>query len=158
MAVIPLCADKPYPVGVSYLMNAPVETEFEQAIARYQNGESIDVLIPVFKDICDRAPKNSAAWTCLAWLYLLGDRPKSAYKAASKAVKLSPQDPQAQVNLALAMLDTQKKGVRQHIDNALEVMAYSDELREELQRNCQDGLTRKPDWDNLKRVQNWLFA
>lgn len=151
-------ADHPYLVGVSYLMNAPVETEFEQAIARYQNGESVDELIPVFKDICDRAPKNSAAWTCLAWLYLLGDRPKSAYKAASKAVKLSPQDPQAQVNLALAMLDTEKKGVREHIDRALEVMAYSDELREELQRNCQDGLTRKPDWENLKRVQNWLLA
>lgn len=56
------------------------------------------------------------------------------------------------------MLDIGKPGVRTHIERALEVMAYSDELREELERNCQDGLTRKPDWQNLKRVQNWLFA
>ncbi|USR92051.1 hypothetical protein NEA10_04825 [Phormidium yuhuli AB48] len=139
-------------------MNSPLETEFEQAIARYQNGDAVEDLIPVFKDICDRAPKNSAAWTCLSWLYLLGDRPKSAHKAAHTAVKLTPQDPQAQVNLALAMLDIGKPGVRTHIERALEVMAYSDELREELERNCQDGLTRKPDWQNLKRVQNWLFA
>ncbi|NMG59738.1 hypothetical protein E1H12_14730, partial [Geitlerinema sp. P-1104] len=104
-------------------MTTPLETEFEQAIARYQNGEAVEDLIPIFKDICDRAPKNSAAWTCLSWLYLLSDRPKSAYNAANKAVKLTPQDPQAQVNLALAMLDIEKKGVRTHIDRALEVMA-----------------------------------
>lgn len=139
-------------------MNAPVETEFEQAIARYQNGEAAKELIPVFKDICDRAGKNSAAWTCLAWLYLLDDRPKSAYKAANKGVKLSPEDPQARVNLAVAMLECDKKGVREHIDRAAQVMSMSQELRDEVERNCQDGLTRKPDWATLQRVRDWLFG
>lgn len=139
-------------------MNAPVETDFEQAIARYQNGAPVEELIPTFKEICDRAPKNSSAWTCLAWLYLLDNRPKSAYKAANKGVKLSPEDPQARVNLALAMLECDKKGVREHIDRAAQVMAMSSELHEEVGKNCQDGLQRKPDWKNLQRVQNWLFG
>lgn len=138
-------------------MSQQIESDFEQAIARYQNGESPKALIPTFKEICDRASKNSAAWTCLAWLYLLDDRPKSAYKAATKAVKLTPEDPQAQVNLALAMLDCEKSGVRSHIDRAMEVMMASSELREEVQRNIEDGLQRKPDWKSLLRVRRWLF-
>ncbi|MBO9999301.1 MAG: hypothetical protein J7641_09900 [Cyanobacteria bacterium SID2] len=138
-------------------MTTQAESEFEQAIAQYQNGASVKELIPIFKDICDRATKSSAAWTCLAWLYLLDDRPKSAYKAAVKAVKLSPNDPQAQVNLAISMLECQKTGVRAHIDRALEVLNMSAELREEVERNFEDGLQRKPDWESLLRVRRWLF-
>ncbi|MEM6715838.1 MAG: hypothetical protein AAF622_12265, partial [Cyanobacteria bacterium P01_C01_bin.147] len=106
---------------------------------------------------CDRAPKSSAALTCLAWLYLLEDKPNSALKSAQKAVKLTPQDPQGRVNLALALLETQKKGVRDHIDEAVQVMMLSSELKEEVQKNLEEGLSRKPDWKNLQRVQKWLF-
>jgi predicted Zn-dependent protease len=137
-------------------MTQTLETLFDQAIERYKAGEPVEDLIPVFKDICDRAPKSAAAWACLSWLYLLKDKPNSAVKAAQKAVKLSPQDPQARVNLALAMLDAGKTGVRDHIEMADRVMAASDELRDEVMKNIEDGLTRKPDWPSLKRVQGWL--
>ncbi|MDJ0707862.1 MAG: tetratricopeptide repeat protein, partial [Leptolyngbyaceae cyanobacterium MO_188.B28] len=85
-------------------MTQTVDALFDEALERYSSGESADTLIPVFKDICDRAPKSSPAWTCLSWLYLLADKPNSAYKAAQRAVKLNPKDPQARVNLAIAML------------------------------------------------------
>lgn len=133
------------------------ETLFNQGLERYQAGEDPNNLIPIFKDLCDRAPKNSNAWTCLAWLYLLVDKPKEAYKAAQKAVKLNPQDPQARVNLALAMLDSGVKGVRPHIELAQQLIIADSSWKDEVKQNIEDGLTRKPGWKSLLQVQKWLF-
>ena len=138
-------------------MTQTVDALFDEGIERYQAGDSPEELIPVFKEVCDRAPKSSPAWTCLAWLYLLTEKPAKAYDAAQKAVKLNPQDPQARVNLALAMLESDKKGVRQHIELVQQIILVAAELREEVEHNIQDGLTRKPDWKSLQRVQAWLF-
>lgn len=138
-------------------MTQTAESIFDEGLKRYQEGESPETLIPVFKDVCDRSPKSSPAWTCLAWLYLLEDKPKSAYKAAQKAIKLNPEDPQARINLAIAMLETGQKGVRQHIDIVQSVVGAVSELRQEVQENFEDGLQRKPDWDSLKRVKSWIF-
>ena len=138
-------------------MTQSAESLFEQGIERYKSGESASELIPVFKEICDRTPKSSAALTCLSWLYLLEEKPNSAYKTAQKAVKLNPQDPQAHINLALALLETGKKGVRDHVEAASEVMMVSTELREEIQSSLEEGLSRKQDWKNLQRIYKWLF-
>jgi predicted Zn-dependent protease len=138
-------------------MTQTVETLFDEAIERYKAGEGPDTLIPVFKDICDRARKSSPAWTCLAWLYMLDNKPTQALTAAQKAVKLNPQDPQAQVNLAMAMLETSKKGVRDHVELAQQIMMVSEELRDEVKQNLEEGLSRKPDWASLVRIQKWLF-
>jgi predicted Zn-dependent protease len=138
-------------------MTQKSESLFQDAIERYQAGESPKDLIPVFQNICDRSAKNSPAWTCLSWLYLLDDRPALAYKAAQKAVKFNPDDPQARVNLAIAMLETQQKGVREHVDRAMELMMIASELEVEVQRNFEEGLSRKPNWKSLQRVRTWLF-
>ncbi|NJP11364.1 MAG: hypothetical protein HC866_19365 [Leptolyngbyaceae cyanobacterium RU_5_1] len=138
-------------------MTQAVDSLFDQGIERYKAGEEPETLIPVFKEVCDRAPKSSPAWTCLAWLYLLTDKPGKAYDAAQKGVKLNPQDPQARINLALAMLDTSKKGVRQHVEIVQKLILVSSELREEIEQNIQDGLTRKPEWKSLERIKVWLF-
>lgn len=138
-------------------MMAPTAEElFNSGLERYQSGENAQELIPVFKEVCDRAPKNSPAWTCLAWLYLLVDKPNAAYKAAQKAVKLNPQDPQARINLATAMLEAGQKGVREHVDVAGQILSMVPELQEEIANNFEDGLRRKPDWPSLQRVQSWL--
>jgi predicted Zn-dependent protease len=139
-------------------MTQTVESLFDTGLERYKAGESPELLIPVFKELCDRAPKSCAAWTCLSWLYLLDDSPNLAYKAAQKAVKINPQDPQARVNIAIAMLDTGQKGLRQHVDIASQVMLVSQELREELEKSFEDGLSRKPDWQSLIKVRSWLFG
>lgn len=138
-------------------MTQSTESLFEQGIERYNAGEPVSDLIPIFKEVCDSAPKSSAAFTCLAWLYLLDDQYTLGYKAAQKAVKLNPQDPQARVNLAIALLETGKKGVRDHIEVASQVMAVSSELREEVQKSIEEGLSRKHPWKSLERVQKWLF-
>ncbi|HEY9738510.1 MAG TPA: hypothetical protein V6D06_19590 [Trichocoleus sp.] len=139
-------------------MTETVETLFDTGIERYKAGESPEALIPVFKEVCERAPKSSASWTCLAWLYLLEDKASSALKAAQKAVKLNPQDPQARVNLAVAMLDSGKTGVREHIEVATQVMMAVPELKQEVQESIQDGFSRRPDWPSMSRVHNWLFG
>ncbi|MGJ3250230.1 MAG: tetratricopeptide repeat protein [Elainellaceae cyanobacterium] len=138
-------------------MTQTVDELFDEGIERYQSGEDAAQLIPVFKDVCERAAKSSPAWTCLAWLYLLDDKPSQAYKAAQRAVKLNPEDPQARVNLAIAMLETDKKGVRSHIEMASQLVAAVPELRDEVKKNCEEGLSRKPDWESLIRVKTWLF-
>jgi len=130
---------------------------FDIGLERYKAGEGPDTLIPVFQEICERSPKNPVAWSCLAWLYLLEDNSQQAYKAALKSVKLAQNAPQAQINLALAMLETGKTGVRKHIDMVKQQIAIDAELRDEVSESIEDGLKRKPDWDSLSRVKNWLF-
>ncbi|MBD2232340.1 tetratricopeptide repeat protein [Phormidium tenue] len=137
-------------------MTQTVETLFDEGIERYKKGEDPAELIPVFKEVCDRAPKSAAAWACLAWLYLLTDKPNAGLKAAQKAVKLNPQDPQGRVNLAVAMLDAGKPGVREHIEIAGQVMTVADDLKKEVMDSINDGLVRKPDWKSLSRVKQWL--
>ncbi|MBD2354069.1 hypothetical protein H6G41_05440 [Tolypothrix sp. FACHB-123] len=138
-------------------MTNTVESLFDTGLERYKAGESAAALIPVFKEICDRAPKSSSAWTCLAWLYLLENKGNLAYKAALKAVKLNPQDPQARINLAVAMLETKQKGLREHVDFAQQLIFVNQEWEEEVKHSIEDGLTRKPDWQSLTKVKNWLF-
>lgn len=129
---------------------------FDAGLERYNAGEGPDTLIPVFKDICDRSPKLAAAWSCLAWLYLLENKPEQAYKVAQKGVKLDQNAPQGRVNLVLAMLETGQKGVREHIDVVKQLMAHDSEVRNDLSESIEDGLTRKPDWKSLARVKTWL--
>ena len=138
-------------------MSESVTSLLESALERYKAGEEPQKLIPTFKAICDRAPKNSISWTCLAWLYLLTDKPDRALKAAQKSVKLAPRDPQSRINLALAMLDAGKTGVRQHVEVAQQSIALDSQLRSEVQENIEDGLKKKPDWKSLQRVKSWLI-
>lgn len=138
-------------------MTNTVDSLFDTGLERYKAGEEALTLIPVFKELCDRAPRSSPAWTCLAWLYLLDDKPNLAYKAAQKAVKLNPQDPQARVNLAVAMLETGQKGLRQHVDFAQQLIFVNPDWREEVKNSIEDGFNRKPDWQSLAKVKNWLF-
>ncbi|MDB9314490.1 hypothetical protein PN462_15365 [Spirulina sp. CS-785/01] len=137
-------------------MSESVASLYESGLERYQAGESPETLIPVFKEICDRARKNAAAWSSLAWLYLLADKPNQALRAAQKSVKMDKKAPQVRINLALAMLETGQKGVRTHIEAAQEMMALSSEIRQDIEENIADGLNRKPDWEALHRVKQWL--
>lgn len=137
-------------------MNESATSLFDTGLERYKAGEGPETLIPVFKDVCDRAPKIAAAWSCLAWLYLLEDKPDQAYKAALKGVKLDQDAPQARINLVVAMLETGQKGVRQHIDVAKQLMEIDPGIRRDLYESLEDGLTRKPNWTALNRVKQWL--
>lgn len=139
-------------------MVEPVASLYENGLERYKNGESAESLIPVFKEICDRSKKNATAWSSLAWLYLLVDKPQQALKAAQKGVKLDKNSPQGRINLAIALLETETKGVREQIEIVQRVMSFNSEIRQELAENIEDGLTRKPDWASLIRVKNWLFT
>lgn len=138
-------------------MTETVEALFDQGLERYNAGESAATLLPVFKDVCDRSPKSSSAWTCLSWLYLLDSKPSQAAKAAQKAIKLNPQDPQARVNMAIAMLETAQKGVRQHIEIAGQIITIAEDLKEEVEHNFEEGFSRRPDWKSLQQVKTWLL-
>jgi len=129
---------------------------FEQAIGRYNAGASAGELIPDFLAITQQAPRQSAGWTCLAWLQLLDGQPLEALRAARTAVKLNPQDPQARINLSLAMLETGARGVREHIEIVQRVMVMAPELATELQESIADGLQRRPGWAALEKVKAWI--
>jgi predicted Zn-dependent protease len=137
-------------------MTETVANLFDEAIKQYQAGESPAKLIPTFVDICHRSPKLDSAWTCLAWLYLLENRPQDALKAAQKANKINPYDAQSRINLALAMLDSKQAGVREHIEIAGQMMLASAEVNDLVMENIADGLKRKPEWTSLARVKQWL--
>jgi predicted Zn-dependent protease len=129
---------------------------FDSGLERYNAGEGPETLIPVFKEICDQFPKAAPAWSCLAWLYLLDNKPEPAYKAALKGVKLDPNAAQGRINLVLAMLETGQTGVRKHIEVAQDLIATDPEAQHDLFESIEDGLNRKPDWKSLIRVKKWL--
>lgn len=130
----------------------------EIGVDRYKAGEGPDTLIPYFQELCDLDPRDSAAFSCLAWLYLLDNQGQKAYKAAQKAVKLNPRDPQTRVNLVLAMLETGQKGVREQVETVQQLLSAYPEFKADVKENLEDGKNRKPDWQGVTRVQSWLFA
>ena len=87
-------------------MESSQESLFQQAMNRYQQGAPAQELLADFETITAAAPRQSAGWTCLAWLQLLSDQSEEALRSARMAVKLNNQDPQARINLCLAMLET----------------------------------------------------
>ena len=131
-------------------MESSQESLFEQAMARYQAGADAAEILPDFLKITEAAPRQSAGWTCLAWLQLLCEQPEEALRSARFAVKLNGQDPQARINLSLALLETQSKGVRDHIQVVQQIMALAPEMEDDLKASIADGLKRRPGWKALE--------
>jgi len=132
------------------------ESLFDKAMSRYQSGEEASAVLKDFEAITALSPNQSAGWTCLAWLQLLCNLEDDALRSARMAVKLNGQDPQARINLSLALLDTDSKGVREHIEFVRRALVLVPEMGKELNLSIEDGLARKPDWDSLKKIKNWL--
>ncbi len=132
------------------------ESLFEDALNRYKAGSHPEELIEDFLKITSKTPNNAAAWTCLSWLQLLCDNPQEALRSARYAVKLNGQDPQSRINLSLALLETNSKGVRDHIDYVKRAILVLPELEKELKESFEDGLLRKPNWKTLLKIKSWL--
>ena len=132
------------------------ESLFDKAMARYQSGEEASKLIKDFEEITSISPNQSAGWTCLAWLQLLCNENQNALKSARVAVKLNPQDPQSRINLTIALLETNSKGVREHIEFVKRALLIVPDLEKELKDSLNDGLNRKPNWNSIKKIQLWL--
>ena len=137
-------------------MDQSEESLFEEALKRYKAGSPAEELIKDFHEITTTTPNNAAAWTCLSWLQLLSDSPQEALRSARYAVKLNGQDPQSRINLSLALLETNSKGVRDHIDYVKRAMLVLPELEKELHESFEDGLSRKPNWKTLLKIKSWL--
>ncbi len=133
-----------------------IENEFNAALSRYKSGDDINEIVQEFKDIINKIPNHFAAWTCLAWLYLLQKNNEEALFSAKQAVRLNGQDPQARMNLALALLATNNKGVRDHIDLIKRLLIISPDLEEDLKQSVSDGLSRDSDWIELQKIKKWL--
>lgn len=137
-------------------MESSQENLFDHAMSRYQAGADAEEILPLFIRITESAPRQSAGWTCLAWLQLLCDQPEEALRSARFAVKLNPQDPQARINLSLALLETDSKGVRDHIQVVQQVLTMAPEVSDDLKGALEDGLQRRPGWKALQKVKTWL--
>ena len=133
-----------------------IEAEFNAALSRYEAGEDLIPLVDDFKKIITQIPNHFAAWTCLAWLYLLLKNNNEALFAAKQAVKLNGQDLQARMNLSLALLATNTKGVRDNIDLIKRIIIMAPDLEEDLKLSVEDGFSRYPEWPELKKVKKWL--
>ena len=133
-----------------------IEAEFNAALSRYEAGEDLLPLVDDFKKITNQIPNHFAAWTCLAWLYLLLKNNNEALFAAKQAVKLNGQDLQARMNLSLALLATNTKGVRENIDLIKRIMIMAPDLEKDLKLSVEDGFSKYPEWPELKKVKKWL--
>tara|TARA_B100000214_G_C23557550_1_gene441314 strand:+ start:87 stop:506 length:420 start_codon:yes stop_codon:yes gene_type:complete len=137
-------------------MESSQDSLFDNAMAKYQSGIDARELLQDFENITSSSPNQSAGWTCLAWLQLLSDEYDAALRSARTAVKLNAQDPQARINLSLALLETNSKGVREHIEFVKRAVLLVPEFEKELRISLEDGLQRKPDWPALIKIKDWL--
>ena len=133
-----------------------IEAEFNAALSRYEAGDDLLPLVDDFKKIINQIPNHFAAWTCLSWLYLLQKNNNEALFAAKQAVKLNSQDLQARMNLSLALLATNTKGVRETIDLIKRIMIMAPDLEKDLKLSVEDGFSKYPEWPELKKVKKWL--
>jgi predicted Zn-dependent protease len=133
------------------------EDLFQQGLERYRAGEDAASLIPLYEKITDRQPKVASGWICLSWLYLLNNQANLAVKAAKQAVKLSPEDPQARINLAIALLETNQKGVREQVEAAQNWLLLLSDLKPEVEENFAEGARRRPNWEALEKIRKWVL-
>ncbi len=132
------------------------EQFFNEALSRYQSGGELQEILEDFQQITNHIPNHFAAWTCLSWLHLLLKNNNEGLFAARQAVKLNGQDPQARMNLALALLATNTKGVRDHITIIKRMILMVPEIEEELKSSVEDGFLRYPEWPEMKKMKDWL--
>jgi len=133
-----------------------IEADFNAALSRYEAGDDLLPLVDDFKKIINQIPNHFAAWTCLAWLYLLLKNNNEALYAAKQAVKLNGQDLQARMNLSLALLATNTKGVRENINLIKRIIIMAPDLEEDLKLSVEDGFSKYPEWPELKIIKKWL--
>ena len=137
-------------------MDQSEESLFEETMERYKAGSPPEELIKDFEKITSSNPSNAAGWTCLSWLQLLCNENQNALRSARVAVKLNPQDPQSRINLTIALLETNSKGVREHIEFVKRALLIVPDLEKELKDSLNDGINRKPNWNSLKKIKSWL--
>ncbi len=137
-------------------MDSTESNLFDDAMSRYKEGAKASELLEDFEQITTAFPNSSSGWTCLAWLQLLSDQNERALKSARIAVKLNGQDPQARINLSIALLETNSKGVREQIEVVQKILLAIPDFEKELKDSVADGLSRKPNWNSLIKIKKWL--
>jgi len=55
------------------------------------------------------------------------------------------------------MLESNQKGLREHVNFAKQLIFVNPEWRDEIINSIEDGFSRKPDWQSLAKVKTWLF-
>ena len=134
----------------------PVEADFNDALSRYQDGKELIPIVEDFQKIIQQIPNHFAAWTCLSWLQLLLKNNEEALSAAKQAVRLNQQDPQARMNLSLALLATNNKGVRENVELIKKMAMMIPDVKTDLKESVEDGLNRYPKWPELIKIKKWL--
>ena len=134
----------------------PIESDFNAALSRYQDGQELIPIAEDFQKIIQQIPNHFAAWTCLSWLKLLLKNNEEALAAARQAVRLNQQDPQARMNLSLALLATNNKGVREHIELIKKMVIMIPDVKTELKESGEDGFNRYPNWPEVTKINKWL--
>ncbi|WP_288262161.1 tetratricopeptide repeat protein [uncultured Prochlorococcus sp.] len=134
----------------------PIEEDFNRALSKYKDGQDLIPIAQDFQNIIQQIPNHFAAWTCLSWLQLLLKNNEEALVAARQAVRLNQQDPQARMNLSLALLATKNKGVRDHVELIKKMTLMMPDVKSELKESVADGFSRYPDWPELTKFEKWL--
>tara|TARA_B100001029_G_C14747757_1_gene278990 strand:+ start:148 stop:576 length:429 start_codon:yes stop_codon:yes gene_type:complete len=133
-----------------------IEADFNSALSKYQDSKDLIPIVQDFQNIIQQIPNHFAAWTCLSWLQLILKNNEEALAAARQAVRLNQQDPQARMNLALALLATKNKGVRDHVELIKKMAMMMPEIKNDLEESVEDGFNRYPDWPELIKIKKWL--
>ena len=144
------------PLQFKQIMNNeinPIEEDFNSALSKYKDGQDLIPIVQDFQKIIQQIPNHFAAWTCLAWLQLLLKNNEEALAAARQAVRLNQQDPQARMNLSLALLATKNKGVRENVEFIKNMGMMMPDVKSDLKESLEAGFKRDQDWPDLTIIK-----
>ena len=130
----------------------------EKGLELYEQKAPYEDIIPFFEQAALEHPRDSSAYTCLAWLYLLKDEKEDRQKGlhfAQQATKMDRRNAQAQANLVLAMLMSGRTGIRKEVEKIYQRCASPEDLKE-IQDNLKEALQRKDDFAEAQKLLSWL--
>src|SRR4051812_16965670 len=112
------------------------DERYEKGLQRYEAGDPIEELIPVFQKLRTELFDVRVA-VALSWLYVLAGQKDRALHYAKEAKGV----PQGKYNHALALLTFKEKGVREKLEEAYAM--GGEEGRKDAIENLQDAIKRK---------------
>jgi len=126
------------------------DERYEKGIERYEAGEPIEALIPVFQQL--RAEKfDIRVSVALSWLYTITAQKERAFVYCKEAKGV----PQGKYNHALALLTFKEKGVREKLEEAYQM--GGEEGRKDAIENLTDAIKRKGGvYPAAEKMLKWL--
>lgn len=127
------------------------EDRYQEGLKRYEDGAPLEEVLAWFQDLYRESPNDVRVIVSLSWLHtLLGHK-----EPALRFSKLAKGTPQGRYNHALALLTFKEKGVREKLEEAVNMGGH--EGLHDAMENLEEAIQRKGgSYPAAEKLLGWL--